>query len=150
MKIAIVNGPNLNLVGKRSPQIYGTTSMEQVLVSLQTQWQDIRFRYFQSNHEGALIDEIQALALAEEPVDGIILNAGGYTHTSIALRDAVDFAAEKGIQVVEVHISDIYSREPFRHNSLLTDVCAHSIIGQGTDGYRQGVAWILNSKESRQ
>ena len=150
MKIAIVNGPNLNLVGKRSPQIYGTTSMEQVLVSLQTQWQDIRFRYFQSNHEGALIDEIQALALAEEPVDGIILNAGGYTHPSSALRDAVDFAAEKGIQVVEVHISDIYSREPFRHNSLLTDVCAHSIIGQGTDGYRQGVAWILNSKESRQ
>ena len=143
MKVAIVNGPNLNLVGKRSPEIYGTMSMEQVILSLQQQWPEVRFRYFQSNHEGAIVDELQALALDENPVDGIVLNAGGYTHTSVAIRDAVDFCMERGIKVVEVHISDISKREPFRHTSLLTDVCAHCIIGQGTDGYRQAVEYIL-------
>ena len=143
MRIAIINGPNLNLTGKRTPEIYGHTSMEQVMLGLQRQWQDIRFRYFQSNHEGALIDELQALALSDEPWDGIILNGGGYSHTSVALRDAVEFAAEQGIPVVEVHLSDIRSREPFRRTSLLTCVCAHTIIGEGTDGYRQAVAWIL-------
>jgi len=153
MQIAIINGPNLNLTGKRTPEIYGRTSMEQVMLGLQRQWQDIRFRYFQSNHEGALIDELQALALSEEPWDGIILNGGGYSHTSVALRDAVEFAAEQGIPVVEVHLSDIRSREPFRQTSLLTGVCAHTIIGEGTDGYRQAVAWILlqhSEKEKQQ
>lgn len=92
--------------------------------------------YFQSNHEGDLIDQIQAFE-----GDGIVLNAGGYTHTSVALRDAVE---ECEVPVVEVHISDISKREPFRQISLLTDVCAHSIIGHGTDGYEQAVEWILN------
>ena len=92
--------------------------------------------YFQSNHEGDLIDQIQAFE-----GDGIVLNAGGYTHTSVALRDAVE---ECEVPVVEVHISDISKREPFRQISLLTDVCAHSIIGHGTDGYEQAVEWIIN------
>ena len=91
--------------------------------------------YFQSNHEGDLIDQIQAF-----DGDGIVLNAGGYSHTSVALRDAVE---ESEVPVVEVHISDIKAREPFRQVSLLTDVCAHSIIGKGTGGYVEAVEWIL-------
>ena len=99
--------------------------------------------YHQSNHEGDLIDWIQGVTDDGLQVTGIILNAGGYTHTSIALRDAVE---ESEVPVVEVHISDISQREPFRQHSLLTDVCAHSIIGQGTDGYAQAVKWILDEK----
>ena len=102
--------------------------------------------YHQSNHEGDLIDWIQepsAVSLQPSDVAGIVLNAGGYSHTSVALRDAVE---ESEVPVVEVHISDISKREPFRRNSLLTDVCAHSIIGKGTDGYLQAVEWIMENK----
>ena len=101
--------------------------------------------YCQSNHEGDLIDWIQRAVTGEgdEPINGIVLNAGGYSHTSVALRDAVE---ESEVPVVEVHISDITKREPFRRNSLLTDVCAHSIIGKGTDGYLQAVEWIIENK----
>lgn len=101
--------------------------------------------YYQSNHEGDLIDWIQRAVTGEgdEPIKGIVLNAGGYSHTSVALRDAVE---ESEVPVVEVHISDITKREPFRRNSLLTDVCAHSIIGKGTDGYLQAVEWIMENK----
>lgn len=100
--------------------------------------------YYQSNHEGDLIDWIQR-AVTDDGlrVTGIVLNAGGYSHTSVALRDAVE---ESEVPVVEVHISDITKREPFRRNSLLTDVCAHSIIGKGTDGYLQAVEWIIENK----
>lgn len=138
MKILILNGPNLNRLGMRKPEIYGTRTMAQILLDIQRQWPEVFFTYAQSNHEGDLIDQIQAF-----DGDGIILNAGGYTHTSIALRDAVE---ESEVPVVEVHISDISQREPFRQHSLLTDVCAHSIIGQGTDGYAQAVKWILDEK----
>lgn len=138
MHILILNGPNLNRLGLRKPEIYGAKSMAQILLEIQQIWPEVYLKYFQSNHEGDLIDQIQAFE-----GDGIVLNAGGYTHTSVALRDAVE---DSEVPVVEVHISDITKREPFRQHSLLTDVCAHSIIGQGTDGYAQAVKWILDEK----
>ena len=143
MHIAIINGPNLNLLGRREPSIYGTRSMEQVLVDIQRMYPEVYFEYRQSNHEGVLIDwmqELGLLAMANEPCDGIILNAGGYTHTSVALRDAI---ACSQVPVIEVHISDITQREAFRHVSLLTDVCQHSIIGHGIEGYQEAVDWII-------
>ena len=147
MRIAIINGPNLNLLGKREPSIYGTRSMEQVLVDIQRMYPEVYFEYRQSNHEGVLIDWIQELgllAMANEPCDGIILNAGGYTHTSVALRDAV---ACSQVPIIEVHISDIAQREAFRLISLLTDVCQHSIIGHGIEGYQEAVDWLLKHTE---
>lgn len=137
MKILIINGPNLNRLGLRKPEIYGSKTMAQILLDIQKRWPEVHFVYKQSNHEGDLIDWIQEV----NGVQGIVLNAGGYTHTSVALRDAVE---ESEVPVVEVHISDIAAREPFRRVSLLTDVCAHSIIGHGTDGYQEAVEWILN------
>ena len=150
MQILIINGPNLNRLGVRKPEIYGTTTMAQILLDIQRQWPDVHFVYRQSNHEGDLIDWIQE-ANGElingdatlNDVAGIVLNAGGYSHTSVALRDAVE---ESEVPVVEVHISDISKREPFRRTSLLTDVCAHSIIGKGTDGYQEAVEWLLENK----
>ena len=135
MLIAIFNGPNLNRLGTRKPEIYGSKSMAQILLEIQQNRPQVHFVYRQSNHEGDLIDWIQ-----EFEGDGIILNAGGYSHTSVALRDAVE---ECEVPVVEVHISDIKAREPFRQVSLLTDVCAHCIIGKGTGGYVEAVEWIL-------
>ena len=144
MQILIINGPNLNRLGTRAPEIYGTRTMAQILLDIQRQWPDIHFLYRQSNHEGDLIDWIQMTndqcQMSNDQCLGIVLNAGGYSHTSVALRDAV---AESEVPVVEVHISDISRREPFRRTSLLTDVSAHSIIGQGTDGYAQAVEWLL-------
>lgn len=165
MRITIINGPNLNLLGKREPSIYGTRSMEQVLVEIQRAYPEVHFEYRQSNHEGDLIDWVQEMGVAHRledaylqavdsrlatPVDrplgcsrdikGIVLNAGGYTHTSVALRDAVACCQ---VPVVEVHISNIAEREEFRRVSLLTDVCAHSIIGHGTEGYKEAVDWII-------
>ena len=145
MKILIINGPNLNRLGLRKPEIYGSKTMAQILLEIQRQWPEVHFVYHQSNHEGDLIDWIQepsAVSLQPSDVAGIVLNAGGYSHTSVALRDAVE---ECEVPVVEVHISDISKREPFRRNSLLTDVCAHSIIGKGTDGYLQAVEWIMRN-----
>ena len=137
MKILILNGPNLNRLGTRKPELYGSKSMAQVLLDIQRAWPEVWLEYFQSNHEGDLIDKIQAFE-----GDGIVLNAGGYSHTSVALRDAVD---ECKVPVVEVHISDITKREPFRQTSLLTDVCAYSIIGKGTDGYEEAVTYIITA-----
>ena len=124
--------------------------MEQVLVEIQRAHMDVRLTYLQSNHEGDLIDWMQehgikAMWRESDEAKGIILNAGGYTHTSVALRDAVACAE---VPVVEVHISDITKREAFRQTSLLTDVCAHSIIGHGTNGYQEAVEWILGRVES--
>ncbi len=137
MKILILNGPNLNRLGTRKPEIYGSRTMAQILLEIQRNWPDMHFVYKQSNHEGDLIDWIQ------EPngVAGIVLNAGGYSHTSVALRDAVE---ESKVPVVEVHISDIHAREPFRNIDLLADVCARTIIGHGTDGYKEAVEHILS------
>lgn len=142
MKILIINGPNLNMLGRREPELYGNKSMEQVMLDIQRQWMDVHFVYRQSNHEGDIIDWLQETVTSED-IAGIVLNAGGYTHTSVAIRDAISLCS---VPVVEVHISNIYAREPFRQVSLLTDVCAHTIIGQGIDGYAQAVAWILREK----
>ena len=149
MRIVILNGPNLNLLGKREPAIYGTRSMEQVLLDIQRTYPELYLEYHQSNHEGDLIDWVQEVGAScaclearveRQEVKGIVLNAGGYTHTSVALRDAVACCR---VPVVEVHISDITKREEFRRISMLTDVCAHSIIGHGTGGYTEAVEWIL-------
>ena len=154
MTVLILNGPNLNRLGIRKPEIYGTKTMAQILLDIQRRWPDVHFVYRQSNHEGDLIDWIQGVSgerlrvtgygLPDEEYDGIILNAGGYSHTSVALRDAVE---ESEVPVVEVHISDISQREPFRRTSLLTDVCAHSLIGHGTQGYAEGVEWVMGNGE---
>ena len=147
MKILILNGPNLNRLGIRKPELYGTKTMAQILLDIQRSWPEVRFEYRQSNHEGDLIDWIQEAGSqelsAESRYDGIVLNAGGYSHTSVALRDAVE---ECAVPVVEVHISDITKRESFRRTSLITDVCAHSIIGKGTDGYKEAVEHITALK----
>ena len=142
MRIAILNGPNLNLLGRREPTIYGTRSMEQVLLDIQRSYPDVYLEYRQSNHEGDLIDWVQELGVLRsgQELDGIVLNAGGYTHTSVALRDAV---ACSQVPVVEVHVSDITAREDFRRVSLMSDVCAHTIMGHGVDGYLEGVEWII-------
>ena len=138
MKILIINGPNLNLLGTREPQHYGTGTMDGVLDALKSQYPDVQFDYYQSNVEGFLIDRLHKTL--EEPCDGVVLNAGGYTHTSVALRDAI--AAIK-VPVVEVHISNVHSREEFRHRSLISAVCKGVICGFGLDSYRLGVEALL-------
>lgn len=133
----------------RKPEIYGTKTMAQILLDIQRKWPDVHFMYKQSNHEGDLIDWLQeanqpgqtCVSIQPSDYNGIVLNAGGYSHTSVALRDAVE---ESEVPVVEVHISDITKREPFRQHSLLTDVCAHSIIGKGTNGYEEAVDYIMS------
>ncbi len=147
MTIVIINGPNLNRLGLRKPEIYGSKTMAQILLDIQRNWPDVHFVYQQSNHEGDLIDWIQmsndTYQMSNDKCLGIVLNAAGYTHTSVSLRDAVE---DCQLPVVEVHISDIHAREPFRKNSLLTDVCAHTIIGHGTDGYKEAVEWLLKNE----
>ena len=138
MKIQIINGPNLNLLGRREPGVYGSTSFEDYLKELRGQYPDIQLDYYQSNVEGFLIDRLHKTL--EEPCDGVVLNAGGYTHTSVALRDAI--AAIK-VPVVEVHISNVHSREEFRHRSLISAVCKGVICGFGLDSYRLGVEALL-------
>lgn len=140
MKILIINGPNLNLLGTREPQHYGTGTMDSVLDALKSQYPDVQFDYYQSNVEGLLIDRLHQTL--EEPCDGVVLNAGAYTHTSVALRDAI--AAIK-VPVVEVHISNVHSREEFRHRSLISAVCKGVICGFGLDSYRLGVEALLAS-----
>ncbi len=133
MKILILNGPNLNLQGRRDTDVYGTVTFEAFFGDLQRDYPDIEFGYFQSNIEGELIDAVQR---AEGSYDGVVLNAGGYTHTSVALRDAVSAVS---VPVVEVHISSILAREEFRHVSLLAPVAVGSIMGFGLDSYRLGI-----------
>ena len=138
MKILIINGPNLNLLGTREPQHYGTGTMDGVLDALKSQYPRVEFDYYQSNVEGFLIDRLHKTL--EEPCDGVVLNAGGYTHTSVALRDAI---ASIKVPVVEVHISNVHSREEFRHRSLISAVCKGVICGFGLDSYRLGVEALL-------
>ena len=141
MHIVIINGPNLNLIGKRETTIYGDESFENYLVTLKKQFPKITFTYFQSNVEGELINAIQQYGF--EKTDGMILNAGGYTHTSVAIGDAVKAITTP---VVEVHISNIYNRENFRHHSYLSAVCKGSIIGLGLKGYALAAQYILSCK----
>jgi len=141
----IINGPNLNRLGKRQPKIYGTQSMESALIDIQRTYPDLHFCYRQSNHEGELIDWLQEIMDNDELCQGIVLNAGGLSHYSVSLRDAVEEAKEAGIRIVEVHISDITRRETFRQTSLLTPVCSHSIIGHGIEGYKEAIGWLKDS-----
>lgn len=140
-KILILNGPNLNLLGKRQPEIYGSQSFEDHFDSLEKKYEneDLQLYYFQSNHEGTLIDKLHEVGFLW---DGIIFNPGGYTHTSIALADAV---AAISTPVVEVHISNIYEREEFRHHSFLKNVCVESIVGKGLKGYEEALQLLMNN-----
>ena len=137
MKILILNGPNLNLQGRRDTGVYGTQTFETFFERLRSLYPAVGFGYFQSNIEGELIDAVQQ---ADGAYDGVVLNAGGYTHTSVALRDAVSAVS---VPVVEVHISSILAREEFRHVSLLAPVAKGSIMGFGLDSYRLGVEALL-------
>lgn len=139
--IAIVNGPNLNLLGKREPAIYGTISFDDYLVGLREKYAAVCFEYFQSNHEGSLIDYLQEVDTREEIV-GVVLNAGGYTHTSVALRDTIAAISKP---VVEVHISDITQREDFRRHSYLSDVACATFMGYGLQSYDKGIDFLLQS-----
>jgi 3-dehydroquinate dehydratase II len=137
MKIEIINGPNLNLLGRREPEKYGHSSFEDYFVNLKSRYPEITFSYFQSNIEGEIINRIHHSGFSS---DGIILNAGGYTHTSVAITDAISAVTSP---VVEVHITNIFLREEFRHNSLIARACRGSISGFGLDSYRLAVEALL-------
>jgi len=138
MKVMVVNGPSLNLLGRREPGVYGPETWAEIERCLSRLGNElgIDVEAFQSNHEGAMVDALQR---ADEGYDGVILNAGAYTHTSVALRDAV---AAIGVPVVEVHLSNPLAREPFRHPSLLAGVCAGSIAGFGALSYELALIWF--------
>ena len=138
MKIQIVNGPNLNLLGVREPGIYGSESFESYLPKLREQYPDLEIEYYQSNVEGELINKIQEVGFS---FDGIVLNAGAYTHTSIALHDCI-----RAIKcpVVEVHISNVHQREDFRHHSFISAACKGVICGFGLNSYRLAIEGLLD------
>ena len=138
MKISIINGPNLNLLGKRETDIYGNMSFEQFLESLKKKYANIELNYFQSNVEGELINELQRVGF---DYDGVVLNPGGYTHTSVAIGDAI---AAITTPVVEVHISNVQAREDFRKLSHVSAKAAGSIIGLGLDGYDLAIEYLLS------
>ena len=137
MKISIINGPNLNLLGKREPEVYGSLTFEEYFTTLQIQFPTIEFTYFQSNIEGELIDKIQEFGFS---FDGIILNAGAYTHTSIGIGDAIKAITTP---VVEVHISNVHAREEFRKLSHVSAKAKGSIFGLGLNGYELAVRYLI-------
>ena len=137
MRVQIINGPNLNLLGSREPGIYGEESFSEFLNRLKSDYSNIEISYFQSNIEGEIINQIHETGFS---FDGIILNAGGYTHTSVAIRDAIKAVKTP---VVEVHISNVYGREEFRHKSMLTAVCVGVIAGFGLNSYKLAIESLL-------
>ena len=137
MKIQIINGPNINLLGKREPSIYGSQSFDEYLKELKSLYQTVDFEYYQSNVEGEMFNKIHEVGF---DYDGIILNAGAYTHTSIALQDAIRAITTP---VIEVHISNVHQREEFRHKSMISSACIGVICGFGLDSYRLGVEALL-------
>jgi 3-dehydroquinate dehydratase, type II len=137
LKIQIINGPNLNLLGKREPEVYGSTSFGEYFEELKRQFPHIDLHYFQSNVEGELINKIHEVGF---DFDAILLNAGGYTHTSVAISDAI---AGVTTPVLEVHISNIYKREEFRHKSIISQACVGMISGLGLKGYELGIRYFL-------
>lgn len=139
MKILILNGPNLNLIGKREPEIYGNQSLDEYFEIVKKRFQDCEIDTFQSNHEGVLIDKLHE---AMGKYDGIVINPGGYAHTSIALADAIRAI---GIPVVEVHISNIYEREEYRHHSYTAEAAVKTIVGKGLEGYSEAVEYFTRS-----
>ncbi len=140
MRILVLNGPNLNLLGVREPEVYGRQTFEEYFTKLQGFFPQAELHYFQSNHEGALIDKLHEVGFQ---FDGIVLNAGAYTHTSIAIADAISGITTP---VIEVHISNIHAREIFRHHSFMSAKCAGSIVGLGLDGYRLAIEHFLQKK----
>ena len=138
MKILIINGPNLNLLGKREPAIYGTTTLTDIESRLKKRFPNVQFEFFQSNHEGALIDQLQKVI--DGSFDGVVINPGAYSHYSYAIRDAI--AALK-TPVVEVHISNIHAREEFRRHSVITPVCKGVVAGFGDMGYELAVKFLV-------
>ena len=137
MRIQIINGPNINLLGKREPGIYGSTSFKDYLQILKERYPEVEIAYFQSNVEGEMIDKIHETGFT---CDGIILNAGAYTHTSIALQDAIRAVSAP---VIEVHISNVHAREEFRHKSMIACACRGVICGFGLDSYRLAMEALL-------
>ena len=137
MKILIINGANLNLLGRRQPEIYGHESFEDYLGALRARYSEHNIDYYQSNIEGELVDALQC---ADGKYDGVVLNAGGYTHTSVVLRDAI---AAISVPVVEVHISSILSREEFRHQSMIAPVARGTIMGFGMESYRLAIEYFI-------
>ena len=135
MKILIINGPNLNLLGRREPGIYGNNTMASCLDALRQQYSNIEIEYFQSNHEGAIIDRLHEVGF-DESYAGVVLNAGAYTHTSLAIADAI---AAINLSVIEVHLSNVHAREAVRHHSMISGVCKGVIAGFGLDSYRLAV-----------
>lgn len=144
MKIQIINGPNINLLGKREPAVYGNTSFEAYLQKLRGRYADVQMDYFQSNIEGELIDSIQQAGFE---TDGIILNAGAYTHTSIALQDAIRAVPAP---VIEVHISNVHAREAFRHTSMISCACKGVVLGFGLDSYRLALEALIEITSNHQ
>lgn len=138
MQILILNGPNLNFLGKREPEIYGSQNFESYFKQLSTEFSEVKLDYFQSNHEGELIDCLQKYS--DLGFDGIVFNAGAYTHTSIALADAIKSIS---LPVVEIHISNVHAREAFRRESFLSPVCSGTISGFGLKGYDLALSSLL-------
>ena len=136
-RIEIINGPNLNLTGVRQPEIYGTVTMEQMVAGLRERFPQAEIGYYQSNVEGEIINRLHEVGFS---ADGIVLNAGGYSHTSVAIHDAITAITTP---VIEVHISNIFAREEYRRHSLLSDVCRGMICGLGLEGYRFAVESLL-------
>ena len=141
MRIQIINGPNLNLLGRREPSVYGSESFEDYLAVLQSAYPDVEMAYYQSNVEGELVNKLQEVGFS---CDGIVLNAGAYTHTSVALHDCIRAI---DVPVVEVHISNIYAREDFRHTSLISAACAGVVCGFGMDSYRLALEALKGMKQ---
>ena len=143
MKIQIINGPNINLLGKREPTVYGSRSFEDYLVELKDRFPMVEIDYFQSNVEGEMINKIHEVGFS---YDGIVLNAGAYTHTSIALQDAIRAITSP---VIEVHISNVHQREEFRHKSMIASACVGVICGFGLDSYRLAVEALLAKEHNK-
>jgi 3-dehydroquinate dehydratase-2 len=137
LKIQIINGPNLNLLGKREPEVYGSLSFEDYFETLKTTFPELELHYYQSNVEGEIINKIHEVGFS---YDAILLNAGGYTHTSVAISDAI---AGVTTPTLEVHISNIYKREEFRHKSIISKSCVGMISGLGLKGYELGIRYFL-------
>lgn len=139
MKILLINGPNLNMLGKREPDIYGSETFEDILTQLREEFSDMEIDYFQSNHEGAIVDRLQATL--EEDVQALVVNMGAFTHYSYAILDALKMVS---VPKVEVHLSHLFSREAFRHTSVIAPACDGLISGFGKHGYRMAMMWILS------
>ena len=140
MKILVLNGPNLNMLGIRKKEVYGTESLSDINAYIKDKFPQVKFEFVQSNHEGTMIDVIQST-----DADGVVLNAGAYTHYSIAIRDAIE--ARYPLPFVEVHLSDVNNREDFRKVSVIKDVCVATYAGYGKDSYVMGVEFLLRKEQ---